>query len=221
MSVNEKMTAVADAIREKTGGTEKLTLDDMPGQIGSIKSYSEGYEQGKVDGVENLPVGYLKVDPNWTDLGYLCRLRPSMVASLKYSDTANGTNFANMFNQCYAVSIPSLDFRKAKDLNNLFIYSGTIEEIGEMDIPNVTNFYNAFRNCYGLKRISFVKGCIKCSVSFSSCNLLEDSAIQSIIDGLADLTGQTAQTIGFHTDVLLKLTTVQTDAITAKNWTIL
>ena len=38
MSVHEKMTAIADAIREKTDGTEKLSLDDMPRQIGSIKT---------------------------------------------------------------------------------------------------------------------------------------------------------------------------------------
>ena len=30
MSVNEKMTAIANTIREKTGQTEPLTLDDMP-----------------------------------------------------------------------------------------------------------------------------------------------------------------------------------------------
>lgn len=33
MSVNSKMTAIADAIREKTGSTEQLTLDDMAGSI--------------------------------------------------------------------------------------------------------------------------------------------------------------------------------------------
>lgn len=36
MSVHEKMTAIADAIRIMTGGTEPLTLDQMPGEISSI-----------------------------------------------------------------------------------------------------------------------------------------------------------------------------------------
>lgn len=35
-SVNEKMTAIADAIRNKTGKTNKLTLDQMPLEIDSI-----------------------------------------------------------------------------------------------------------------------------------------------------------------------------------------
>ena len=33
MSVNEKMTAIADAIRGKTGKTEPLTLDQMAAEI--------------------------------------------------------------------------------------------------------------------------------------------------------------------------------------------
>lgn len=38
MSVNEKMTAIADAIRAKTGGTDTLTLDAMATEIESIES---------------------------------------------------------------------------------------------------------------------------------------------------------------------------------------
>ena len=36
MSVNSKMTAIADAIRAKTGGTTALTLDQMATDIASI-----------------------------------------------------------------------------------------------------------------------------------------------------------------------------------------
>lgn len=38
MSVNEKMTAIADAIRAKTGGTVALTLEEMATEIESIES---------------------------------------------------------------------------------------------------------------------------------------------------------------------------------------
>lgn len=37
MSVNEKMTAIADAIRAKTGGTAALTLDQMAEEIAGIQ----------------------------------------------------------------------------------------------------------------------------------------------------------------------------------------
>lgn len=36
MSLKEKMTAIADAIRAKTGVTETLTLDDMAREIAGI-----------------------------------------------------------------------------------------------------------------------------------------------------------------------------------------
>lgn len=42
MSVNSKMTAIADAIRAKTGGTEKLTLDGMASAIAGISADSSG-----------------------------------------------------------------------------------------------------------------------------------------------------------------------------------
>lgn len=40
MSVNEKMTAIADAIRAKTGGTTALTLDQMATEISGIQTGS-------------------------------------------------------------------------------------------------------------------------------------------------------------------------------------
>lgn len=37
MALTDKLTAIADAIRGKTGKTEELTLDQMPTEIASIK----------------------------------------------------------------------------------------------------------------------------------------------------------------------------------------
>lgn len=41
--LTEKLTAVADAIRAKTGNSEKLTLDQMPVEIANIKTQPEEY----------------------------------------------------------------------------------------------------------------------------------------------------------------------------------
>lgn len=57
MSVKSKMTALADAIRAKTGGEGKLSIDGMIEAVGGITggggdttaAYNEGYEQGKTD----------------------------------------------------------------------------------------------------------------------------------------------------------------------------
>ena len=47
-TVKEKMTAIADEIRDKTGKTEKLTLDDIKASISQV------YEKGADDFEENL-----------------------------------------------------------------------------------------------------------------------------------------------------------------------
>ena len=41
MSINTAMTAIADAIRNKTGGTEKLSLDDMATAVEEVYSAGE------------------------------------------------------------------------------------------------------------------------------------------------------------------------------------
>ena len=75
-------------------------------------------------------------------------------------------------------------------------------------------------NCYALSDITFVNRSIKWSLSIANSPLLTAESIQSIIDGLADLTGQTAQTITFHSTVKNKLTEEQIASATSKNWNI-
>lgn len=58
MSVNEKLTAVADAIREKTGGTDALTLDGMAEAIAAIKAGGgANMAMGEVTLTSNTTVG--------------------------------------------------------------------------------------------------------------------------------------------------------------------
>ncbi len=42
MALIEKLSAIGNAIREKTGGTELLTLDQMPGEIAGIETGGNG-----------------------------------------------------------------------------------------------------------------------------------------------------------------------------------
>ena len=237
---SEHYQQIADTIRSYTGGEETFRPENMWGGIDGVYmagyqagqaegdggSYEEGYEQGKTDAIENLPDGYLKVDPAWTNFANLCNARPEIAVNLKYSDTSNGTQFLAMLSTITSaqtsepIVVPRLDYRNAQSIQNLCIYSNAIAEIGEMEIPKVTTASNAFAGCTGLVRITFVPGCIKVAISFASSNLLDDVSIQSIVDGLADLTGQTAQTLTFHATVGAKLTEAQKATITAKNWTL-
>lgn len=192
---------------------------------GEAAGKAEGVEIGKAEAIENLPAGYLKVDPTWTLFANLCNGRPSIGLSIKYNDTANGTDFVSMCQSWdttkgTSFTVPSWDLRKATTIKSMFLYSNGIVEIGEMEIPNVTTTQTAFNGCTKLERISFAPNCIKVSIGFPASNLLDDASIQSIIGGLADLTGKTTQTLTFHADVGAKLTDEQKLDISSKNWTL-
>lgn len=91
-----------------------------------------------------------------------------------------------------------------------------------MDISESTNNGLAFNMNYALKEVRFVPLCINKNISFNHSSQLSDVSIQSIIDGLADLTGQTAQTLSVHKDVKanIKANEEWLTAITSKNWTL-
>ena len=45
MALIDKLSAIGDAIREKTGTVEKLTLDEMPGMISQISGGGDSVEK--------------------------------------------------------------------------------------------------------------------------------------------------------------------------------
>jgi hypothetical protein len=91
---------------------------------------------------------------------------------------------------------------------------------GELNLSNVTSTLNMFRSVGQLIEVRFTAGSIKVDLSLSSAIRLSDDSIQSIIDGLADLTGQTAQTLTLTATAGAKLTDAQKSAISAKNWNV-
>ena len=50
MTINEKMTAIADEVRALSGATDTLNLDEMANKIGTV--YLNGYDLGRVQGEE-------------------------------------------------------------------------------------------------------------------------------------------------------------------------
>lgn len=93
--------------------------------------------------------------------------------------------------------------------------------LGVFDVSNcktVSSLSNAFMECSALEDVEFASGTINVNISFSACKNLTAKSIQSIIDGLADLTGQTGQTVDFHSDIISKLTDEQWQQIYNKNW---
>lgn len=92
--------------------------------------------------------------------------------------------------------------------------------VGELDFSVTKHTNQLFYLCEKLENVRFKANSLSIALSLSHSSLLTDESIQSIIDGLADLTGQTTQTLTLHKDVGAKLTDAQKATITAKNWTL-
>lgn len=105
--------------------------------------------------------------------------------------------------------------------NEAFSYASNLESIKtELDLTSATNINGMFGRCSALKEVRFTANSIKLSLAFPMSTQLSDTSIQSIIDGLVDLTGATSQTITFATEIKSKLTEEQISQITSKNWTL-
>jgi len=110
--------------------------------------------------------------------------------------------------------------KSIQNFSNVFGCLTAVEEIDgiPLDFSSATTMVNPFNYHQSLKEVRFVEMSIPLSISFRYSSQLSDESIQSIIDGLADLTGNTAQTLTLHATVGGKLTETQKATITAKNW---
>lgn len=101
------------------------------------------------------------------------------------------------------------------------IFSGctALKTIPYLGLFGVTDLNSAFTQCKALEDVT-IDGSIDVNFNISATAVLTETSVQSIIDHLKDLTGQTSQSLTFHTDVGARLTDAQKATITAKNWTL-
>ena len=92
--------------------------------------------------------------------------------------------------------------------------------VGELDFsecePNQQQ--NPFKGCTSLIEVRFTPESIKQNLAFTQSSQLSDESIQSILDGLANVS--TTQTLSLNSEVYAKLTEEQKQSATDKGWTI-
>lgn len=108
---------------------------------------------------------------------------------------------------------------RVANADNVFMDCTKLKTIPYIGFFGVTSTGSFFIRCNELENIT-VGGEVASAIGFHYCPKLTNESVQSIIDHLADLTGQSAKTIRFHATVGGNLTDEQKATITAKNWTL-
>ncbi|MBQ6885754.1 MAG: hypothetical protein IJN56_08490 [Clostridia bacterium] len=221
------------------------TIDTYAEKIGEISSDSSGgYDQGYEDG-KNSVVRIDKFATTFGNLFYQTTYPQDTEFVLEYGEYFKGSlqtlcryskgiksikiigkyglalNVSGAFANC--ADLETVDLSECDTLltniQNTFNGSQKLKTIkGELNFQSGATVVTPFSNCIALEDVCFAQECIEKSITFSSSSKLSDLSIQSIIDGLVDLTGGTAQTLTLHAGVGAKLTDEQKATITTKNW---
>ena len=190
MSVNEKMTAIADNIRSKTGGTKALTLDGMASGVnevyeaGKTKEWSDFWDVLQVNGTRaNYYYGfYSDTAGAWNDVNFKPKydLKPSTIDRfLRYSritnlkeicekqgivfDTSNCTKFGLSFGDCASLEVvPAIDISKATTSNSTL------------------NMFNEDRKLHTIEKLIVSENTLFDS-PFKNCTLLSNIIFEGVI----------------------------------------
>lgn len=231
---------INDALNEKLSNEEQYEPSEMGDAIRGIdtKDYLPYAKEFKIHTLNIFEKAEVELNLDSCDSLYLfCNVvdtenRNTTVEHLTINN-ANGVNdFRSAFNCNYTVRDEklkhlTLNFSTSKvtSFQNAFncmialeIIDGNPLDFSSVNLSSNAIFLNMFNYNMALKEVRFVENTIPKNISFNASSLLSDESIQSIIDGLADLTEQTSQKVTFSTTVVNKLTTEQMDAIWAKNW---
>lgn len=228
------LTAIADAIRGKTGGTELLTLADMAQGVGEV------FNKGALSVFERMTsANHLFSDEGQNrynedifdafmaaNLSNIKRAQYMFQGNIWLTEFIVPTTFRPilihyMFQNCAAIKrVSGLDAVKTNVLTCVFDGCTQLEDAGGLDFERVAYVTNAFRNCTVLKHVTIV-GTIKLSLDIHWSVELTRASIESIMEHLSTTTSGLSVT--FSQDAVNNaFTTEEWTALadTRKNWTI-
>lgn len=183
----DKLTAIADAIRAKTGGTENLTLDQMPTEIAGIETEAEISLQNK----EISENGTYSADDGYDGLG---QVTVNVASSGGGSDeeiinnmlTRGFTEFSSDATSighyvfCECRSLTDINFPNLTSIGNYaFSYCTALTDV---DFPNVTSIgFQSFFQCWDLENVSLPNIATIPTQSFGGCSALTTIDFSSAI----------------------------------------
>lgn len=241
MSIAEKLTTIDENVQKvyeagKTAGGGNYTqgYEDGKNSVVSIERYLKTpaftslniFDKAEVKlnldnatTLENFCVVDDSANTN-TTVEHITINCPNLITSMK---TAFNCSHLTPDNTLKRVTL-NVDTQNCNNFFRTFCYLNALETVDgkPLNLSKVTvkAYTTVFYKTDLLKEVRFVANTIPLSIDFSSATLLSNDTIQSIIDGLADLTDSTAQMLTLHANVGAKLTDEQKATITAKNWTL-
>lgn len=230
-ALDSALTDIANAIRAKTGGTNSLTLEQMPSEI-------EGIETG-VTGKSYIDTSQI------TDFTYFCMMDRFTYEQIENLDTSNGTRFTGMFQICNNItkipqlntsnvtdfsymlancpnlkSIPILDTSKGRLFSCMFYECPNLTEIPQIDLSNAEYIEDMFYNCSSLTTVRFI-GTITLTNDNFIMNYSDNLTVESMMSAINAFSDNSdlsqTYTAYFGATNLAKLTDEQKAVATAKN----
>ena len=171
---NEKLTALADAIRTKTGSSDSLTIDQM-------KTAIEGISVG---GGEGNTLKKLLDNTKSTMYLFYNYQGTSVDDFFQYNDTSNVTNMSYMFYNCRKLeTIPLLNTSKVTNMDNMLRDCRSLTTIPLLDTSSVTAMNSAFSSCKALKSFPLLDTSSVTNINsmFSNCDELETIPLLDMI----------------------------------------
>lgn len=181
MALTDKLSAIGDAIREKTGGTDKMALDDMPTEIASITTGGGEIPEEAFMITGECEYRFAENNWNWFIEKYGEQLTTNRITNLTYAFynssslsnipfEINGTNtdyteMSSMFQKCTKlVELPKINKAYPLSLSSWCRDCSNLREIPEdycdswywINTHSSTFSYRVpqdfiFANCYSLR----------------------------------------------------------------------
>ena len=241
----EKLTAIADSIREKTGETDTITIDEMPNKMdevfekGKKSQYDEFWDAFQQNGNRTY-YNYGFGGHGWTDDTFKPKYNMKPVNANYMFASSQITNLVTALDKAGV----ELSFENTTTMTYMFMYS-EIQEVGTIDTrkANTVDLLNGWTNCVTIGKIIFsdtvaqniggayecekleniraVEGVIRKNINFSPCKVLSMQSVDNLTNALMTITDGVARTFSLHADVKAKLTDEQIATITTeKGWTL-
>ena len=242
MSIAEKLTTIAQNV-DKVSRSGHKTGYEIGFNAGDEYGYYRGYNDGKAEGGGILEYASRPRQLFYeVDFGGQDEIEIEM-PNIGNADISEMFAKAKGYNRLTAIFAPGVAYNGYRFIQGLSSGGSSIKELtmidgmkfsrfdgfaqycinlitinGRIDLSGCTtaSYLNqCFLSCSKLVNVSFIPNSIMLSISFASSKDLSDDSIDSIVKGLATVSGQT---LTLHANVLARLSEAQKTAITAKGW---